>query len=120
MTKKTIVVGASPKAARFSFKAVKELRLYKHPVVALGFRDGMIENVIIQKGKPHIEEVHTISLYMGKERQKEYYGYLIGLKPERIIFNPGTHNPEFVALAQQNKIEVVEDCMLVMLQTGNF
>ena len=120
MIKKTIVAGASPKAARFSFKAVKELRLYKHPVVALGFREGIIEDVIIQKGKPHIEEVHTISLYMGKERQKEYYNYLIGLKPKRIIFNPGTHNPEFAALAQQNKIEVVEDCMLVMLQTGNF
>ena len=120
MTIKTVVAGASPKASRFSFKAVRELRLHKHPVVALGFRNGMIEDVKIQKGMPHIDEVHTISLYMGIERQKEYYDYLIGLKPKRIIFNPGTNNPELLALAKKNKIEVVEDCMLVMLQMGEF
>jgi len=120
MTHKTIVLGASPKAARFSFKAVKDLRLYKHPVIALGFRDGMIEDVKIQKGMPHIEKVHTISLYLGNKRQKKYYDYMIGLKPKRIIFNPGTHNPEFMDLAKKNNIEVIEDCMLIMLQTGEF
>ena len=42
------------------------------------------------------------------------------MKPERVIFNPGTENDEFIQLLEENGIEAVEACTLVMLSIGNY
>jgi hypothetical protein len=52
--------------------------------------------------------------------QKEYYNYIISLRPKRIIFNPGTENDELFDLAVQNNIKPVEACTLVLLSTGQY
>jgi len=65
-------------------------------------------------------QVDTITLYVGAEKQPGYYQALLGLKPRRIIFNPGTENPEFEELAQQNGIEALRACTLVMLSTDQY
>jgi len=118
--KKTMVIGASPNPDRFSYKAVKLLLKYGHPVEAIGIKNGNIESIEIKKGFPIIPEVHTISLYVGPERQNEYYDYILKLKPKRIVFNPGTENLEFEKMAKDENIKVVEDCTLVMLNSGRF
>ena len=118
--KKTMVIGASPNPGRFSYKAVSLLNYYQHPVTAVGIRDGEINGIQIIKGKPNLIDIHTITLYIGKERQKEYYDYILGLKPRRIIFNPGTENPELVQKAAERGIETVVNCTLVMLNAGMF
>ena len=51
---------------------------------------------------------------------KKYYDYLIGLKPKRIIFNPGTENTELETLAQAKGIETIEACTLVLLSIGEY
>ena len=117
---KTIVIGASPKPERYSYKAVTLLSRYKYPVIALGIRAGNINEVEIIKGKPHFEDIDTITLYIGPERQTNYYDYILSIKPKRLIFNPGTENPELFTLARNNNIEVVENCTLVMLNSGMF
>jgi hypothetical protein len=61
-----------------------------------------------------------VSLYVGQKNQNEWMDYIINLKPKRIIFNPGTENPEFYKLANENKIEYIEACTLVMLNIGNY
>jgi predicted CoA-binding protein len=116
--KKTVVIGASPNPERFSYKAVQLLNSYKHPVVAVGIRDGQIAGIEIQQGHPEIRAVHTVTLYIGAKRQPEYYNYLFDLKPKRIIFNPGTENPDLYSKAKGRGIEVVENCTLVMLNSG--
>jgi hypothetical protein len=45
---------------------------------------------------------------------------MIALKPERIIFNPGTENPILVQLAHAAGISTIEACTLVMLTTGQY
>ena len=70
--------------------------------------------------QPEISDVDTITLYIGPDHQPEWYNYLIGLKPRRIIFNPGTENREFEQLAIKNGIEPIEACTLVMLRTGQY
>jgi predicted CoA-binding protein len=117
---KTLVLGASPNPARFSCKAVKSLLKHEQQVVAVGFRKGLIEDQEILVGMPEIENVHTVSLYIGSSRQSEYYDYIISLKPKRVIFNPGTVNPEFMARLHREGIEPVNGCMLVMLNEGEF
>jgi len=117
---KTLVLGASPNQTRYSYKAVRLLKMYEHEVVPLGIRNGLIAGEKIVLGKPHYTDIHTVTLYVGIERQKEYYDYILSLKPQRIIFNPGTENDEFEKTAKEKNIETVINCTLVMLNSGLF
>jgi predicted CoA-binding protein len=118
--KKTLVLGASPNPVRFSHKAVKSLLRHDEEVVAVGFREGLIVEEEIITGQPSIEGVHTVSIYIGSSRQAEYYDYILSLKPKRVIFNPGTVNPEFMARLKKEGIEPVSECMLVMISEGEY
>ncbi len=120
MEKTTLVIGASTKPERYSNMAVKLLRLHGHPVIAIGLREGTIGDVKIVTDKPQIENLHTITLYLNPKRQKEYYEYILSLSPQRIIFNPGTENRELMQMARKKGIETVENCTLVMLNSGLF
>lgn len=118
--KKTVVIGASPNPERFSYKATALLKQYGHEVVAVGIRKGEIEGAKIQLDLPKLDDVHTVTLYIGEARQAEYYDYIFNLSPQRIIFNPGTENSELEQKAKDAGIEVVEGCTLVMLNSGRF
>ena len=118
--KKTVVLGASPNLNRTSFTAVEKLLAHGHEVVAIGNRSGYIMSTPIVIGQPELKDVDTVTLYLNPTIQKEYYDYVIGLKPKRIIFNPGSENSEFVQLAKENGIEPVIACTLVMLSLGSF
>lgn len=116
--KKTLVLGASPNPDRYAHRAVISLTRHRNPVVAVGRRAGNIGGVPIELGKPHHDGVDTVTLYLRAEFQREYYDYIFSLQPKRIIFNPGTENPELEALALERGVEPVEGCTLVMLATG--
>lgn len=115
-----MVLGASPNPVRFSYKAVKSLLRHEMEVIPVGFREGDIEDVQIKTGMPDIEDVHTVSLYIGSSRQDDYLDYILSLNPERVIFNPGTVNPSLMGQLQKEGIEPVSGCMLVMLKEGEF
>lgn len=116
--KKTLVVGGSLKPHRFSHRAINMLTDYGQPVVSVGLREGEVAGVTIKTGKPIFENIHTITLYLGPQNQTEFYDYLLGLNPKRIIFNPGTENSEFEKKAKEKGIEVVNYCTLIMLGDG--
>lgn len=118
--KKTLVFGATPNPGRYAYLAVMRLKQYGHEVIPLGIRDGSIAGIEIQGGKPVIEDVDTVTLYLNPQRQRGYYDYILSLHPRRIIFNPGAENPELVQLAKEKGIETVEGCTLVMLSIGTF
>jgi predicted CoA-binding protein len=120
--KKTVIVGATPNESRYAFLAAQSLTAYNHEIVPLGIKKGMVlgKPILNIREKPFIPEVDTITLYIGPRHQPEWYDYLMGLKPKRIIFNPGTENPEFGKMAAGAGIEVVEGCTLVMLRTGQY
>ena len=121
MEKTTLVLGASPKPDRFAYKAVRSLQRRNIPVIAIGRKDADLEGIKIRKGKPkNIGPVHTITLYLSARNQEEYYDYILSLAPSRIIFNPGTWNPELADLARSHGIEIVQECMLIMLNSSKF
>lgn len=120
MSKKTIVLGASPNPERYSYLAVERLRNHQHEVVAIGKRTGVIKDVEIINERPALNDVDTITLYLNANNQKEYYDYILKTHPKRIIFNPGAENDELFNLAKANGIEPVEACTLVMLNTNQF
>jgi hypothetical protein len=45
---------------------------------------------------------------------------LAQLKPKRVIFNPGTENPDLYAEIEKLHIQVEEACTLVLLHTHQF
>lgn len=120
MKKKTLVIGASLKPSRYSYSAINKLVNHKHPVVAIGLRKGEVAGVQIETEKLDFEDVDTVTLYLGPQLQPEYYDYVISLSPKRVIFNPGTENPEFVSLLEQNGIATDYACTLVLLGTNQY
>lgn len=117
---KTLVLGASPNPARYSYLAVQRLRAHQQPVIAVGRRQGRVADVNINTTKVITDEVDTITLYMNPTNQVPYYDYILQLKPRRIIFNPGTENPDLMKKAREKKIEPVVACTLVMLSTHQY
>ena len=116
--KRTLVLGASPNPDRASNRAVHLLKIKGFEPVPVGIKKGEIAGIPILNGQPPLEDIDTVSLYLSPENQPQYYDYVFGLHPRRIIFNPGTENPELMRLAQENGIEGEAACTLVMLTVG--
>ena len=117
---KTLVFGASDRRDRYSNVALRRLKNANETVVAFGMRKGEVAGVEIDTELKSYEDVETVTLYMNPFRQKAYYDYIISLRPKRVIFNPGTENPEFYQLLRDNNIEVEVACTLVMLATDQY
>jgi predicted CoA-binding protein len=118
--KKTVVLGASSNPSRYSYLAIQQLRAHDHDVVAVGKRAGKVKDVDIITDHVPETEVDTVTLYLNPKNQVEYYEYILDMRPKRIIFNPGTENPELIKAASMNQIEPVIGCTLVMLSTGQY
>ncbi|MEO9954280.1 MULTISPECIES: CoA-binding protein [Nonlabens] len=120
MSKKTLVLGASLKEERYSNIAIYRLRKFNIETVAIGLREGLVDDVKIHKELIPFQGINTVTLYLNAQRQPQYYDYIISLKPERVIFNPGTENPEFYQMLTDNNIEHEVACTLVMLGTHQY
>lgn len=120
--KKTVIIGATPNPARYAYLAAGMLTQHKHEIVPVGIKKGEVFGRAIEDitRKPAIQNVDTVTLYIGPHRQPEWYDYILSLKPKRIIFNPGTENEEFENLAEDNGIEALEACTLVMLRSNQY
>ncbi|TVZ57178.1 hypothetical protein OD91_2486 [Lutibacter sp. Hel_I_33_5] len=116
----TLVLGASLKEERYSNKAIKRLRSNNKQVKAIGLRQGIVDDVTIENQKIFYEDIDTVTLYLNPKRQKEYYKYIIALKPNRVIFNPGTENEKFVKQLLENNIISEVACTLVLLATNQY
>ena len=118
--KKTLVLGASDNPARYSYLAMHRLISHGHPVVAIGKKQTVVAETAIDTEKKLYDNIHTVTLYLNPFHQKEYYDYIISLKPIRIIFNPGAENDELAALAKKNNILAEDACTLVLLSTNQY
>ena len=118
--KRTLIIGASDNKARYSYLAAHRLLSHNIPVVCIGLRPGQVGSVPIQTGFPELDKIDTVTLYIGPRHQPQFYDYLLALKPNRVIFNPGTENDELAGLLQAKGIHTLEACTLVMLSTGMY
>ena len=118
--KKTLVLGATTKPDRYAFKAIHSLVEKGHSVLAIGQNTGDVAGVKIYTKQIPLKNIDTVTLYLNPLRQRDYYNYIIETQPKRVIFNPGTENPELEELAEANGIECTEACTLVLLSTGQY
>ncbi len=119
--KRTLILGASPNAQRYAYKATIKLSEHGHKVFPVGLRNGKIGEYTILTDQPVIQDIDTVTLYVGAKNQPQYYSYILDIiKPKRIIFNPGTENEELIKLAKEKNIETEVACTLVLLSIGEF
>lgn len=118
--KKTLVLGATSKPDRYAFKAITKLTAAGHSVIAIGQNAGEIGEIKIQTKMIPLANINTVSLYLNPLRQKDYYNYIVEAQPKRVIFNPGTENPELYQLLDLNGIKYEIACTLVLLATNQY
>lgn len=121
-SKKTLIVGATTNPSRYAFFVAKRFAERKLDFIPIGIKKGNVfgKEILDLRTKPQLKDIHTITLYIGPDHQADWIDYLIGLKPKRIIFNPGTENSEFFEKASSAGIEALHACNLVMLSSGQF
>ena len=115
-----LVIGASTNPERYSYKAITNLVLKGHHVFAIGARLGSVSGIEFYTNKVDLKNIDIVTLYINKNIQKEYYEYIKMLNPIRVIFNPGTENPEWETILNRSGVETIEACTLVMLATDQF
>lgn len=120
MKKVTLVLGASENTGRYSNIAIRKLIEKNNKVFAIGKKKGKILGISIEEEKLSFKDVDTVTLYLNPSRQKEYFNYVLSLKPRRVIFNPGTENFAFEKLLKENNIEVKVACTLVLLSLNKY
>lgn len=118
--KKTVVLGASTKPDRYAFKAIIMLVDKGHSVLAIGQNAGEVAGIKIKTKAIPLSNIDTITLYLNPARQRDYYNYIVEAKPKRVIFNPGTENPELYQLLELNNIKSEVACTLVLLATNRY
>lgn len=115
------VIGASNKKERYSYQAVVLLKENGHDVFPVHQRIQEIDGIAVL---PSAKDIHvgidTVTMYVGKAASDVIGDDILSLNPRRIIFNPGSENPELEDKARQEGIDVVHGCTLVMLKTGQF
>lgn len=117
---KTLVLGASLNPERYSQKAINMLKNANISVIAYGLKAGEINGVQIDTKLKMHDDIHTVTLYINPKRQLNYISYILSLKPKRVIFNPGTENPEFYKVLELHSIYYEEACTLILLSTNQY
>lgn len=116
-----IVVGASENPERYSNKAMRMLAEYGHNPLPVA---PVAATILGRQAWPRVADVpgpvDTVTLYIGPPRQAGVIEQIIEKQPRRVIFNPGTENPDAYEQLQAAGIEPVEACTLVLLRTGQF
>lgn len=118
--KRTLILGATTNTTRYSYLVANKLVRKGHPIVNVGRKIGEVAGVVIEPAETIHTDIDTITMYVGPQNQAPYYDYILQTNPKRVIFNPGSENPDLQQKLEQAGIETIEGCTLVMLNTGQF
>ena len=120
--KPTLVIGASLNPYRYAWQAVQRLKANRYLVYALGLRPGEIAGVSVHTSPDDlpIQDLDTVTMYLNPDNQTEYENWIVSLNPKRVIFNPGTENPAFEKTLQEQGIQTLRACTLVLLATSQY
>ena len=115
------VLGASNKPERYSHQAVVLLAQKGHAVFPLHPALAEIDGHRVFKRLADVSApLHTVTMYVSPALSAGLAGEILAAKPARVIFNPGTENPELEEKLATAGIAAVHACTLVLLRTGQF
>ena len=115
------ILGASNKPERYSHQAVVLLAKKGHAVFPVHPALAEIDGHRVFKRLADIPApLHTVTMYVSPALSNGLAGELLAARPARVIFNPGTENPELEQQLAAAGVETVRACTLVLLRTGRF
>ncbi|MGZ3696196.1 MAG: CoA-binding protein [Bdellovibrionota bacterium] len=115
------ILGASDNPQRYAHMAFKMLQEYGHEPVPVTPKLKELEGVKAYSTLKEIPgTVDTLTMYVGPAISAKLQPEILALKPRRVIFNPGSENPELMGTLKKNGIQVLEACTLVLLRTNQF
>ncbi len=121
MSQRVVILGASEKPERYSNKAMHMLNDYGHKVVLVSPRVKSIVGATVLSSLSEVTgSVDTLTMYVGAQVSAKMADEIIKLKPRRVIFNPGSENPDLQHKLAASGIAVEEACTLVLLRTNQF
>lgn len=120
MQKRVAIVGASNKPDRYAFRAMQMLLEHDHQVFLVHPRVTEINGVKVYSSLNQLSQIDTVTMYVREELSQTMEQDLRALKPKRVIFNPGAENPSLAKNLEDQGVEVVQACTLVMLSLGQF
>ena len=116
-----MVLGASPKPARYANQALRLLKEKGYQTIPVHPKIVSIEGLRVAH---HLREiahpVHTLTLYLGPQRSEPLVADILELNPGRVIFNPGTESGPLADSLSAHHVECIHGCTLVMLRTAQF
>ena len=121
MGKNIVVLGASSRPDKYSYRAVEMLSEKGYNVIPVHPSGISVAGHNTLKALNEInEKIHTISVYVNSKITDGLKDDILKLKPSRIIFNPGAENSDLAVICNDNNIETENACTLVLLQTNSF
>jgi len=117
---KTLILGASTAQHRYSFLATHKLLINGYGVLLVGKSNGEINGHQISRTWPQNVDIDTITMYLAPHNQPMFYEDILKSGARRIIFNPGTENPELEHMATEKGMVVENACTLVLLSINQY
>ncbi len=120
--RKTVaVLGASPKPARYSHKAIVALKAAGYHVLPVNPGQTQIDGLTCYPDLAACpDKIDTITVYVNPSILVRRVDDMIRVQPRRVILNPGTESDEVIDRLEGAGIQVLRDCTLVMLSVGTF
>lgn len=116
-----LILGASDHPEKYAHKAMTMLLAHGHEVVLVHPTLSEIEGHKVFKSIDEIsQKIDTLTMYVNPKISSSVAQSILKLKPGRVIFNPGTENPELEVSLKRSGIDFEEACTLVLLTTGQF
>ncbi|MCO4793750.1 MAG: CoA-binding protein [Bacteriovoracaceae bacterium] len=115
-----VILGASDKVERYSYKAMKMLIEHGHKPILVHPKLKLINGIPVFHTLSEITNAETLTIYVNKEISNQIRNEILNLDIKRVIFNPGTENPELKKELEDKNIKVEEACTLVLLSTDQF
>lgn len=121
MAETVVILGASEKPTRYAYKAMQSLTSHGHHVLLVNPFKSKIEDQHCHDSVCSItEQIDTITLYVNPKRFQDHIDDVIATAPKRVIMNPGTEDDDAEKRLQDEGIEVLRACTLVMLATNQY
>ncbi len=121
MGQKVVILGASDKPERYAWTAFNMLREYGHIPLPVSPTLKSIDGVAVSASLGEIKgAVDTLTMYVNPKISSRLRADILRLNPKRVIFTPGSENPELAKELKQVGIHTIDACTMVLLRTAQF